>query len=110
MFFDNKIPLENIVTTNSFIKFLSKEIPLGKNILIVSPNSESLQKARNYQIDLKKEFPDSDIKVAAFFQNNSSSGHINIDDLQLLGNPKVLFINNLYTFILYSLIYIYIFI
>ena len=43
-FFDNNVPLEAVVTTDKMIKHFISNVPLSGNIVVVSPNSESLAK------------------------------------------------------------------
>lgn len=52
--------------------------------MVVSPNSESVAKARKFQIGFSKAFK-SEVKLAAFFQSESSSGPTNVDKLTILG-------------------------
>lgn len=88
-FFDNQIPLEVIITNDFFINYLAHNVALHEPLVVVTPNSECVRKARNFQIGLKKALNFTDVKLAAFFPPNSDSGPADIEQLELLGNPKV---------------------
>jgi hypothetical protein len=77
---------------NSIIGYLLdyfvKNVPLSNNIVVVSPNSESIAKARKFQLGLRKAFDKASIKMAAFFPVESTSGPVDPNKLSLLTGDK----------------------
>jgi hypothetical protein len=48
--------------------YVLSEIPLKLPIVVVTPNSECMKKARNFQNSFKKHFNTDDVRLAAFFR------------------------------------------
>ena len=93
-FFDTNVPLESMMAMEMMVKYFHEQIPLGKKVVVVSPNAECFKKARKFQrmIAAKKKETvgaDTDIKLAAFIPNNSGSGPNNTKNLELVGATNV---------------------
>lgn len=87
-FFDNNIPLETIMTTDHQVKFMLDKIQLNGPIVVVSPNTEMVKKARKFQLGFKKVLQTDDIHLAVFASPDSGSGPYDVKKLELLGNPN----------------------
>lgn len=87
-FFDNAVPLENIVTSDYVINHIANTLPLKGNVIIVAPNAESVKKARNYLVGLQELLGSSinKIEFTAFIASDTSSGPTNPDKLEMMGN------------------------
>jgi ribose-phosphate pyrophosphokinase len=88
-FFDNNVPVETIITTDLFIEYISKNIDLKGPITIVTPNAECVKKARKFQLGIQKNFPNSEVKLLAFFAPNYDSGPVDARQLELIGKGSV---------------------
>jgi ribose-phosphate pyrophosphokinase len=88
-FFDNKIPLENVVTRDFMINYMVKNVPLQPPIVVVTPNSECVRKARNFQLGFKKAFQSEDVGIVAFFRPDVEDFEFDAANLQLLGKAKI---------------------
>lgn len=82
-FFDNAVPLEVVLTTDFMLDHFVKHVPLGNNVVIVSPNAECVKKARKFQIGLRNRY-NKESKLAAFFHNESGSGPADVTQLEFL--------------------------
>lgn len=87
-FFDNTIPVETIITTDLFIKYLTHDVKLQEPITVVAPNAECYNKAKKYQQQLQR-FYKSEVKVVTFFAMDVGSGPIDANQLSTLGNKPV---------------------
>ena len=87
-FFDNNVPLETILTTDSLVDFFTKNTSLQNDITIIAPNSECVKKAYNVQLLLQKKLG-KDVDLVAFFAKDSSSGPTDTDKLELKGKGKI---------------------
>ena len=92
-FFDTNVPLESLMTMEMMVQYFHEKIPLGKRVVVVSPNAECFKKARKFQRILaeKKRMTnvEADVKLAAFFPENSGSGPNNTKKLELVGAANV---------------------
>ena len=82
-FFDNNIPLEVVVTTDHMINHFVNTIKLENPIIVVSPNSECVKKARKFQLGFRNGY-NRDVKLAAFFHSETGSGPTDVEKLELL--------------------------
>ena len=57
------MPLETILTKDLLVDYFVHNIPLNERVVVISPNTECVKKAKNFQVGLKKGLPDSDIQV-----------------------------------------------
>ena len=87
-FFDNNVPLETIITTDFMVNYFVKNIPLQNPIVVVAPNSESVKKARNFQLGFQKWYG-KEVKLAAFMSSDTTSGPTDTTSLKLLGDVQV---------------------
>ena len=72
------------MTTNLLIDYFVEHVPLNtEHIVVVSPNSECVSKARKFQVGFSNAFK-SDVKMATFFATDTSSGPADVDKLSLL--------------------------
>ncbi len=60
----------------------------SNKLVVVSPNSESVVKARKFQLDLCKTYPNATVKLASFFHRESTSGPSDPNNLTLLTSDK----------------------
>jgi phosphoribosylpyrophosphate synthetase len=67
---------------------LKSSVEFGNKIVVVSPNAESIAKARKFQLDLGKSFSKTTVKLAAFFHVESTSGPTDPNKLTLLTSDK----------------------
>ena len=56
-FFNVQIPAETISTSDEFASYFHKNISLHNNVVIVSPNTEYVKKARKFQKQLSSLLP-----------------------------------------------------
>lgn len=87
-FFDNAVPTETVISTHHLVEYFTKNIALQQPIVVVAPNSESVKRARNFQLGFQDVFG-PDVKMAAFMiesQSEATGGH---STHRLVGNPKV---------------------
>jgi len=76
-FFDNDVPLETLITTKLMTsKLIDYFRDSPRDIVVVAPNAESLQKARKYQSALEKNLQKT-ITLKGFFQAHYGSGPSN---------------------------------
>jgi ribose-phosphate pyrophosphokinase len=87
-FFDNKMPVEAIMTTDDMVDHFIRHIDLKEPIVVVTPNSECVKKARNFQLRLQKAFS-TEVKLVAFFPSEAYSGPTEVDKLELIGKAQV---------------------
>ena len=87
-FFDNNVPLETILTTDSLVDYFTKNVSLENDITVIAPNSECVKKAYNVQALLQKKLG-KDVDLLAFFAKDSSSGPTDTDKLELKGKGQI---------------------
>jgi ribose-phosphate pyrophosphokinase len=87
-FFDNNVPLETILTTDSLVDYFTKNVSLVNDITVIAPNSECVKKAYNVQALLQKKLG-KDVDLLAFFAKDSSSGPTDTDKLELKGKGQI---------------------
>ena len=87
-FFDNSIPLENIVTTKLISDYFLDTFPLDGKIVVVSPNYECLNKASKYESRFREAYPDSTVSLNALIHVGVSA-HKQSTDLEVLGTLEV---------------------
>jgi hypothetical protein len=87
-FFDNSVPTESVISANYLVEYFIKNVPLQGPIVVVAPNSESVKRARNFQLGLQEYFG-QDVKMAAFMIENQADSTFGHSTHRLLGNPKV---------------------
>lgn len=81
-FFDNKIPVESLLTTDLFVDHLIKNKVLSDAITVVAPNAEGFKKARNFQNGLRRHY--KSVNVLSYFASDSSSGRSDARELTTL--------------------------
>ncbi|CAE7655863.1 prs [Symbiodinium microadriaticum] len=87
-FFDNSIPLENIVTTKLISDYFVDTFPLKGNIVVISPNYECLNKAMKYETRFREGYPGSSVSLNALIHGGVSA-HKQSTDLEELGKLEV---------------------
>jgi ribose-phosphate pyrophosphokinase len=90
-FFDNSIPMENIVTTKLIGEYFLKNVTLEGDIVVVSPNEECLHKSIKYERLLSKAYSNSNISLAALVHHGTSTYNQG-EGLEALGNFEVSFL------------------
>lgn len=93
--FDNTVPLESIITTNQMVRHVASTLSLSSNILVVSPNTECVKKARNFQIGLQKILNNPRVHLAVYNSEFTDSDPYKPSKLRLLtrlSNEQVSFI------------------
>ena len=87
-FFDNSIPLENIVTTKLISDYFVDTLRLQGNIVVVSPNYECLNKASKFESRFREAYSDSSVSLNALIHAGVSA-HKQSTDLEELGKLEV---------------------
>jgi len=87
-FFDNNVPLETILTTDSLVEYFIKNVSLKNDITVIAPNSECVKKASNVKVLLQEKLG-KDVDLLAFFAKDASSGPTDTDKLELKGKGVV---------------------
>lgn len=82
-FFDNKIPLETIVTTDLIKDAFVEMVKLEGPIVVVSPNEECLIKALKFERRLSQHYPKSNINLLAYVPKGTSSLSVITDNEEL---------------------------
>lgn len=97
-FFDNSIPMENIVTTRLMGEYFLKSVVLDGDIVIVSPNDECLHKAIKFESLISKAYSQSNVSLAALVHHGTSTYNQG-EGLEALGKFEV---NIIFYFLTYS--------
>mmetsp|Transcript_24356 Transcript_24356/g.35735 ORF Transcript_24356/g.35735 Transcript_24356/m.35735 type:complete len:396 (+) Transcript_24356:115-1302(+) len=87
-FFDNSIPLENIVTTKLISDYFLETVKLEGNTVVISPNYECMNKAVKYESRLQQAYPDANVTLSALVHHGISA-HKQSTDLEALGKLEV---------------------
>lgn len=87
-FFDNSIPLENIVTTNLISDYFIDTFPMSGKIVVISPNYECLNKAMKYEKKFCEGYPNASVSLNALIHGGVSA-HKQSTDLEELGKLEV---------------------
>ena len=90
-YFNNSVPLETILTHDLLLNYAVKNISFEKtkSIIVISPNSECVRKARNFQLGFQQAFPEKDVQIAVFNSMETGSGPADPNKKVLLGHVKV---------------------
>jgi len=88
-FFDNMIPLETIQTRELLIDYFVQNIQLKPNVVVISPNTECVKKAKQFQLGLKTAYPDMNVRVAVFDGLEVEAGPSDPNFKILLGDVTV---------------------
>ena len=74
-YFNNSVPLETVLTHDLLVDYFVKNIRFeNKSIIVISPNSECVRKARNFQLGFQNAFPTLEVKMAVFNSDETGSG------------------------------------
>jgi ribose-phosphate pyrophosphokinase len=73
-FFDNTIPVETVLMTDSFARYLLQVHELKTPVTIIAPNAEVYKKAKQFKRELEKHIKEGEIKVIPYFSVESDSG------------------------------------
>ena len=86
-FFDNNVPLETLLTTEFLADSLVSLVDMKKDqaLVVVAPNAESYKKAKLMRDQLRKQGY-SNVRLTAYFSTDTTSGPIDTNQLELLGN------------------------
>ena len=87
-FFDNNVPLETMMSTDIMSDYLRQHEDLQDPIVVVTPNSECVKKARNVQLRLQEQAGE-EVKLLAFFPIESADGYQDPTKLELLGKASL---------------------
>ena len=88
-FFDTVIPVETIISTEAFLKHLTKNYKLQGPVTVIAPNSEVIKKAKKYQRKLQEHLK-TPVNCLLFHADDDGAGPINTDRLTIAGdNTKV---------------------
>ena len=68
--FNTLLPAETINTNDAFVQYFKENIPLGNKIVVVSPNTVNVKKARKFQRKLKAQLPSKSVEYAAFLRDD----------------------------------------
>ena len=92
-YFNNSVPLETVLTHDLLVDYFVKNIRFeNKSIIVISPNSECVRKARNFQLGFQNAFPTAEVKMAVFNSDETGSGPTDPNKKVLLGHVKVFII------------------
>jgi phosphoribosylpyrophosphate synthetase len=87
-FFDNSIPLENIVTTNLISEYFIDTFPMKGKIVVIAPNYECLNKAMKYEKKFREGYSNVTVSLNALIHNGVSA-HKQSTNLEELGKLEV---------------------
>jgi len=68
--FNTQLPAETISTNEAFVTYFKDNINLHNKVVVVSPNTVNVKKARKFQRKLKALLPNSSIDYAAFLRDD----------------------------------------
>jgi ribose-phosphate pyrophosphokinase len=86
-FFDNNVPLETIMSADAMVDHLRSNADLQDPIVVVTPNSECVKKARNFQLRLQQGSAE-EVRLVAFFPQEHGEGTQDPNKLELLGKVR----------------------
>lgn len=72
-FFSSSIPVETLETTWAGVEYFATQVHMRRPLVVLSPNSECLRRARLFQKGLNKWLPDSPVRFAAFIHGMDSN-------------------------------------
>lgn len=92
-FFDNNVPLETIMSADAMVDHLRSTTDIQDPIVVVTPNSECVKKARNFQLRLQQGSSE-EVRLVAFFPQEHGEGSQDPNKLELLGKVRVVYPHN----------------
>lgn len=87
-FFKNLLPAESITTNDLFIQYMANNLPKDGNVIILSPNTELVKKAKKYQYRLRLLRPDLLVDCGAFLRNDSDVIPLSGSHVEIKGEVK----------------------
>jgi ribose-phosphate pyrophosphokinase len=87
-FFKNSLPAETISTSDLFIQFFQETLPKNGSLIIMSPNTELVKKAKKYQSKLRSVRSDLVVDCGAFLRNDAETIPLNASSLEIKGDVK----------------------
>lgn len=87
-FFHQSLPAETITTHDLFTEYFNKTLRNDSPIVIVSPNTELVKKAKKFQSKLSNLRPTQDIDCAAFLRSDSDLSYVKGAPLELQGDVR----------------------
>ena len=82
-FFDNMIPVETVITTEAFVKYLLNVHEFKQPVTIIAPNAEVYKKAKNFKRELEK-FLDKPVALVPYFSISTESGPSDVEQLNAI--------------------------
>ena len=76
------------MSADVMVDYLRQNAVLNDPIVVVTPNSECVKKARNFQLRLQEESSE-EVKLLAFFPIESGEGSQDPSKMELLGKAEV---------------------
>lgn len=91
-FFSSKVPVETVETVMAGVEYFSTQVKQLKSpVVVLSPNSECLKKARKFELGLRRWLPKLETSLAAYVERGSSSRGVDTDRIpltELVGDVK----------------------
>jgi ribose-phosphate pyrophosphokinase len=87
-FFHQSLPAETITTHDLFTEYFHKTLSNDTPLVIVSPNTELVKKAKKFQSKLSQLRPSQEIECAAFLRSDSDLSYVKGAPLELQGDVR----------------------
>jgi ribose-phosphate pyrophosphokinase len=87
-FFHQSLPAETISTSDLFTEHFHNTLSKDTPLVIVSPNTELVKKAKKFQSKLSQLRPSQEIKYAAFLRSDSDLSYVKGAPLELQGDVR----------------------
>ncbi len=85
-FFKNALPAETISTNDLFINHFKEYLEQDASVIIISPNTELVKKAKKYQTKLRSARPDLLVDCGAILRSDADPVPINGSNLDIRGD------------------------
>ena len=85
-FFKNALPAETVSTNDLFINFFSKFFERDSSLIVLSPTTELVKKAKKYQNKLRKARPDLLVDCGAILRGDADAVAVNGTNLEIKGD------------------------
>lgn len=85
-FFSSQIPVETLETTMAGVEYFATQVHLRQPLVVLSPNTECLRRARLFQSGLNKWLGDKPARFAAFI--HGTDHHVDYKEADIVGDVK----------------------
>lgn len=79
-FFDNNIPVETVLLTDAFARYLGNTEQLIEPVTIIAPNAELYKKGQIFKQELQRHLT-KEVKLIPYFAANTDSGQSDVEPL-----------------------------